>query len=323
MRRSRVGGVVALVLASLVLLMPGCLPGPSSQEGQSKLEGTITVSGAWALYPMMVRWGEEFQKQNPGVQLDISAGGAGKGIADALAGAVDIGMVSRAITGQEEQAGAFWVPVTIDAVFPTANAKNPVLDDLTLHGVSRETFIGIYITGEVVTWGQVVGRPEVTEPIHVYTRSDAAGAPETWAKYLDKRQEDLLGVGVYGDPGLMEAVVKDALGIGYNNMGYAFDAATGRPVNGAVVLPIDVNGNGKVDPDEVLETRTQARDAVAEGRYPSPPARQENLVTKGKPSGLTRAFIVWIVTDGQKFVDDAGYVPLSRAVLDEALKKLD
>jgi len=32
---------------------------------------TITVSGAFALYPMVIRWGEEFTKLNPGVQFDI------------------------------------------------------------------------------------------------------------------------------------------------------------------------------------------------------------------------------------------------------------
>jgi phosphate transport system substrate-binding protein len=56
---------------------------------------------------------------------------------------------------------------------------------------------------------------------------DAAGAPETWAKYLgNKKQEDLLGIGVFGDPGIAEAVAKDPLGIGYNNLGYAYDAAS-------------------------------------------------------------------------------------------------
>jgi phosphate transport system substrate-binding protein len=287
------------------------------------LRGTITISGAWALYPMMVRWGEEFQKQNPQVQFDISAGGAGKGMADALAGAVDIGMVSRTIAAAEEQQGAFWVPVTKDAVFPSVNAGNPVLADLLKLGVTQEKFIGIYITGQIKTWGQVIGRSDVTDPIHLYTRSDAAGAPDTWARYLGKRQEDLLGVGVYGDPGLMEAVVKDPLGIGYNNLGYAFDMTTGKPVTGSMVLPIDVDGNGKVDPDEVLETRSQAQDAIARGVYPSPPAREENLVTKGKPSGLIKAFIVWIVTQGQTYVDEAGYVPLPKETLDAALTKLE
>lgn len=314
---------VLVLLFVLALLVAGCgRPVTPGQEGGA-LEGTVTISGAWALYPMMVRWGEEFKKLHPDVKLDISAGGAGKGMADALAGAVDIGMVSREVYPEEVEKGAFWVSVTRDAVFVTVNEKNPVWEDLHRKGVTRETFIGIYITGEITTWGQVVGRPDVTDPIHVFTRSDSAGAPETWAKYLGKKQENLRGIGVYGDPGVLDAVVKDPLGIGYNNLNYAFDMETGQPVAGARVVPIDVNGNGQADPDEVYDTKKQATDAVATGHYPSPPARDENLVTKGKPTGLVKAFITWILTDGQKYVDEAGYIPLTKDKLDEGLKKLD
>ena len=303
------GSAFAILLVIAPLLV-GCAAGTTG-SGESDLQGTITVSGAWALYPMMVRWGEEFHKANPGVEFDISAGGAGKGMADALAGAVDIGMVSRDIAPEEEAKGAFRIAVTKDTVLPVVSDKNPALADLLSKGVSRDVFIDIYITGKITTWGQVVGRPEITDPIHVYTRSDAAGAPETWAKYLGKRQEDLLGIGVYGDPGLLDAVIKDPLGIGYNNLNYAFDANTGKAVAGAVVLPIDVNQDGKADADEVLETKAEAVESVASGRFPSPPARALNLVTKGKSSGLVQAFILWVLGDGQNYVAEAGYIRLT------------
>jgi phosphate transport system substrate-binding protein len=307
------------------LLLAACAPQqPSAQPSNpdSSLEGNLTVSGAWALYPMMQRWAEEFHKLHPGVTIDVSAGGAGKGMADTLAGVVDIGMVSRDVTSEEESKGAYWVAVTKDAVFPMVNAQNPVLQDLLHKGVRRDTFIDIYITGAVTNWGQVVGRPEVTDEIHVYTRSDAAGAPETWAKYLGKKQEDLLGLGVYGDPGLAEAVVKDPLGIGFNNLGYAYDAATGLPVAGAVVLPIDSNENGVADADELLETKDEAVNAVATGKYPSPPARALNLVTKGKPTGVVQAFLLWILTDGQQYVNEAGYIQLTPDQLEASLQKV-
>ena len=82
----------------------------------------------------MVRWGEEFQKLHPDVRFDISAGGAGKGMADALANAVDIGMVSREVYPEEVEKGAFWVSVTKDAVFPTVSEENPVWEDLRQEG---------------------------------------------------------------------------------------------------------------------------------------------------------------------------------------------
>jgi phosphate transport system substrate-binding protein len=315
---------VASVVRVLVVVMlaAGCSQAAVPSAG-GELTGTISASGAFALYPLMVKWGEEFQKLHPQVQFDISAGGAGKGMTDALGGQVDIGMVSREIKPEEEQQGAYWVAVTKDAVFAIVNANNPVLQDLSSQGVSREVFVDIYITGKIKTWGEVVGRPEITDEIHVYTRSDAAGAPETWAKSLgNKTQEDLKGIGVFGDPGITDAVAKDPLGIGYNNLGYAYDAASGAPISGVAVVPIDVDGNGQVDDAEVVTTKDQAIEAVALGHYPSPPARALNLVTKGKPAGLVQAFILWTLTDGQQFVDSAGYIALTKDLLDQGVQKL-
>lgn len=315
--------LISIALFSLLVNnLIACSSASHNQDGDQP-QGNIVVSGAFALYPMMTRWAEEFQKGNPNIEFDISAGGAGKGMADALSGAVDIGMVSREISPEEEAKGAYWVSVVKDAVFPMINEKNPILQDLLKQGISQDTLVKIFITGEIKTWGEVVGRPEITDEIHVYTRSDAAGAPEVWAKYLgNKKQEDLLGVGVFGDPGLLEAVVKDPLGIGYNNLGYAYDNASGIPVAGAFPIPIDNNQNGSADPEEILETKTEAVDMVAQGLYPSPPARPLNLVTNGKPSGAVLAFLNWILSDGQKFVGEAGYVQLTEDQLNGSKEKL-
>jgi phosphate transport system substrate-binding protein len=325
-RRSRRGLSLLLILALALPLLAACAAASApagAPASDSELKGTITASGAFALYPMMVQWGEEFSKLHPGVQFDISAGGAGKGMADALAGAVDLGMVSRDISPDEEAKGAWWVAVTKDAVLPMVNAENPVLADLMARGVTREQLEKVWITGEITTWGELAGRPEVTDKINVYTRSDAAGAPETWAKYLgNKKQENLKGIGVNADPGLLDAVIKDRLGIGYNNLAYAFDADTGKPVAGAVAIPLDANGDGRADDDERLETKAEAVAAVGSGKYPAPPARALNLVTKDQPSPLVAEFVRWVLTDGQQFVDAGGYVRLPESALAEGLGKV-
>jgi len=288
--------LLTMLILVLVLLSTSCDTAAAESRNNQELNGTITVSGAWALYPMMIHWAEEYQKIHPNVQFDISAGGAGKGMSDAVSGAVDIGMISREIYPDEVEQGAFWVAVAKDAVFLTVNVDNPVLDDLYLKGISREILVGIYITGEITTWGQVVSRPDITDPIHIFTRSDACGAASTWAEYLGGTQEDLLGIGVYGDPGVLDAVIKDPLGIGFNNLNYAFDFNTGLPTQGAGVVPLDINANGFVDPEEKYATKAEAVTAVSLNYYPSPPARELNLVTKGHPDGITQAFITWILT---------------------------
>ena len=305
--------LIFLIIAGMLLSACGTPASNPAQSGDN-LKGTITVSGAFALYPMMTVWADEFQKVHPNVQFDIQAGGAGKGMTDALAGAVDIGMVSRTIKPEEEAKGAYWVSVTKDAVFPVISAKNPVVADILAKGINQAIFNKIFITGEIKTWGEVVGKPEITDAIHVYTRSDSAGAADMWAQFSGgKVQSDILtgAIGVNGEPALVDTVGKDPLGIGYSNLNSVFDVTSGNLVAGIIVPPIDINGNGVADPDEYYKSTANAVKAVADGKYPSPPARFENLVTKGKPTGLAQAFIEWILTDGQQYLNQAGYVPLT------------
>lgn len=264
------------------------------------------------------------RKLHPKVKFDISAGGAGKGMSDTLGGLVDIGMVSRGITPEEEAKGAYWVPVIKDAVVPMINTNDPVLTQLKTNGLNREIFEKIYIN-ETITTGQATGNTDITDKITVCTRSDACGAAETWAKYLGKyKQENLKGVGVNGDPGLAEAVKQDRLGIGYNNINFAYDPDTKKPVAGIEIIPLDLNGNGKIDPDEnFYGTLDEIVDAIGNDKYPSPPARDLNLVTKGKPSGLVQDFIPWTLTDGQQYIPESGYIVLPQEKIDSGLKKVE
>lgn len=296
---------------------------PGSSGVTVAFEGTVRVSGAWALYPMMVKWGEEYRKVHPKVRVDISAGGAGKGVVDALAGLVNVGMVSREITLEEIKQGVFYVPVVKDAVFPVMSDENPVFQKgLSGKGMKKQTFIDLWIKGRDLTWGEIVGNNSKYK-VHVYTRSDSCGAAETWAQYLGgKNQEDLQGIGVYGDPGLAEAVRKDPHGIGYNNLNYAYDFKTGLPPKGLRIVPVDLNENGKVDPEEDLKTKNRAVQAIASGIYPSPPARDLYLLTKENLKGVTKEFIRWILTDGQKYVEETGYIKLTKTQVNLALRKV-
>jgi len=294
-----------------------------SAQAKDDLKGNISISGAFALYPLTVRWADEFRKIHPNVKFDISAGGAGKGMTDALAKMVDIGLVSREINPEEVKKGAFAIAVTKDAVVPTISASNPNLKDILANGLDRDAAINVFITGKTKTWGQAIGTKSAV-PIRVYTRSDACGAGETWAKYLGKKQEDLLGVGVFGDPGLAQAVSKDPSGIAYNNIGYAYDAKTKKPNPGVKVLPLDINDNGKIDPEEnFYDTMDAIVNAIATGKYPSPPARDLYFVTSGKPVKKELVeFIKWSLTEGQKYVLESGYINNPKEKLAAGLEKI-
>lgn len=300
-----------------------CLLVPLSCMSLTKKDQTLNLSGAFAIYPLAVQWSEEYRKVHPEIRFNISAGGAGKGMADALAGTVDLGMFSREITQEEMDRGVWWVGLAIDAVLPTISADNPWLEVLRRRGLTREELAAVFIDGRITGWTSLLGAgPD--KQIVVYTRSDACGAAGTWAQYLGGMQEDIRGIGIYGDPGLAEAVSKDPMGIGFNNTIYIYDNTSGMKRPGMEVVPIDLNGNGHIDEEEdFYGTFTAVLEAIASGRYPSPPARELYFVSGGKPEKTAALdFLQWTLTEGQGFVSKAGYVPLGQDRITGYVEKL-
>ena len=344
MRKTMIG---AYLLSAL--LLAGC--GSKGEvrrdaNGKEVLTGYITLSGAFALYPLAIQWADEFHRLHPDVDIDISAGGAGKGITDVLADQVDIAMVSRELKPAEVEKGAFAYAVAKDAVLPTINATNPVYKELMQTGLTQEAAKGLW-NGTIHSWGAVLAISKKLasatsasssssatassvsssvngSKVNVYTRSDACGAAETWAKFLDSKQEDLKGTGVFGDPGIAETLQKDVNGIGFNNIGYAYNDKTHKPMRGIAILPIDVNKNGKIDADErFYDTMDHLMAAISEGKYPSPPARNLYLVTAGKSKNpVVREFLKYVITKGQKLTAPAGFVNINKEQQKKGLKNL-
>ena len=132
------------------------------------------------------------------------------------------------------------------------------------------------------------------------------------------------GTAVFGDPGVAQAVQKDKLGIGYNNLSYAYDEGTRKLNAGIAIIPMDVNGNGSIDPEELFyETKDDMVAAISEGRYPSPPARDLYLVSNGTPQKPeVVAFLKFILTKGQEYNVPIGYIGLPQEKLDKGLSQL-
>ncbi len=308
--------LISILIISILIIsnISGCI-------GQQK--NTIKVSGAFALYPMMNIWSEKYRETHQDIKIEVSAGGAGKGMADAIAGIVNIGMVSREISQEEIDQGVFWVSVAKDAVVATLNSKNPIINEIIEKGLTKQQLLDIFITRKITKWSEIYGTTNIAsekDKIKVYTRSDSCGAAETWAQYLgDYTQDDLTNSAdsaINGDPNLAAAVQGDIQSIGYNNINFIYDSLTKLPFSGLIPLPLDINENGVLDENEKFySTRNEIVNAIANDLYPSPPARALHLVTKTSFSGVTKDFINWILTEGQQYVSESGYIELSNETI--------
>ncbi|MEJ5165618.1 MAG: substrate-binding domain-containing protein, partial [Thermoanaerobaculia bacterium] len=242
------------------------------------------------------------------VEVSVQAGGAGKGMTDLLNEMVDIAMVSREISKEEEGKGAIKIAVCKDATLPIISSKNPYLNTLLKKGIKKSQLLGIF-TSKIGFWNEVYDLKE-NKKINVYTRSDACGAGETFANYLGLHQEDLEGIGIYGDPQIVDSVGRDPLGIGYANIAFIYDKKTSKPHESIKILPLDLNEDGNISKEEdfYLE-KGDILLAIKDGKLPSPPSRNLYLVVKkGKVKPYVVDFLKWILGDGQKIVEKAGFV---------------
>ncbi len=237
---------------------------------------------------------------------------------------VDIGMVSRDLHEQEVKKGAVPIIVAKDAVICTINPANPNYPAILRRGLSREELLDIFVNKKFKTWKEIDPR-FTADPIHVYVRSDAAGAAETWAKFLGNKQEDLQGIGIFGDPGIAQAIKDDIHGIGFNNINYVYNLKTNKVFDRIAVVPLDIDENGRIDENEQFYgTLPELTEAVATGKYPAPPSRELTFVTRNKTESLLlKEFISFVLQkNAQSQLLENGYVPLNETLVKEELNKL-
>ncbi|MFA6591867.1 MAG: phosphate ABC transporter permease subunit PstC [Bacteroidales bacterium] len=312
-----------LLVIAVMISTVACGSPDKVKKEKDPLSGEVSVSGAFALYPLAVQWANDFQTIHPRVHVSVSAGGAGKGMTDVMNGMVDFGMLSRDLHQEERDRGAVAFVVGRDAVVATLNSKNPLLPVVVAKGLTPEMAAKAWLNGGCKTWGDLLGIDDDT-PLHVYTRSDACGAAQTWAAYFGAHQEDLTGTAVYGDPGIASAVENDVNGLGFNNIAYAYDPETLLPPDGLKLFPIDVDTSGVVEHNELFyKTRDEIVKAINNDKYPSPPSRNLYLVSNGVPSDtVAQAFLRFILKEGQKFNEPSGYVRASGKVINEQLRMI-
>ena len=284
----------------------------------------VRISGGVGPLPMVEVWADIYGDETD-TSFDISGGGTGVGVSDAFNNQVDIAMMGREPEDKEVDQGLFAVPMLIDTVVGTVNVDNPVIDELQENGLSRADMEAIF-TKEVDTWGEVVDA-DVDEEITVYGRSDASAAYKQWGDFLggeddaytENELENLSDGNHNGDQQVAEAIAGNENAISLNNINYVYDLESGELEGDIRPIPLDRDGDGELSEEEdFYETRGEFLAAVEAGQYPAPPAREMFLASNGDFDEDAREFVEWVLSDGQEFVRDNGYVPLEDDRLEEA-----
>lgn len=250
----------------------------------------ISIKGSDTMVIMNARLAETFMARQPGTAIQVTGGGSGVGIAALINGTTDIAASSRPIkTSETDKLKArfattgYAYPIARDGLSVYLNTANPVKE------LSLVQLRDIY-TGRITNWKQVGGNDA---SIILYSRENSSGTYQYFkdnvlmGKDYSPRAQTLQGTAA-----VVNAVAKDANGIGYGGAAYAKGirfAAVKKDEKSPAILPS-------------LET-------VRNGQYPI--TRYLYLYTRAKPSKDMKAFIDWATgPEGQELVTKVGYFPI-------------
>ena len=247
--------------------------------------GSISIKGSTTVLPIAQKVAEAYMKQNPDMKITIDGGGSGNGIKAIIDGLADVANSSRFIKGSEVsmavEKGRYPVPfaVAYDCIVPVVHPDNP------LSNISLEQLKRVYM-GQVKNWKEIGG---ADGPVVVISRDTSSGTYEVWSEQVLKGERVFPGALLQASNGaIVQAVSKNRNAVGYIGIGYINKEVKVLTVNNVLGTP----------------------ETTLNGTYPV--SRALYMFTQGWPKGETLSFINFMLNPqkGQKFVAEAGFVPL-------------
>jgi phosphate transport system substrate-binding protein len=277
------------------LAASGCTSDRHGAEGDSskgaRARSTLTIKGSDTMVILAQKWAQAFMDANPGRVLQVSGGGSGTGVAALINGTADLANASRPIKEKEKKqlakrrgAEAHEFRVALDSLAVYVPAANGI-ESLTIPQLKK------IFRGQTTNWKEVGGEDK---PIVLYSRENNSGTYAYFKEHvLDNEDFAATAQTLPGTSAVINAVSKDAGGIGYGGIAYA---------EGVRTVKVAAEGSEPVEPS--MENATS-------GIYPL--SRFLNIYSAGEPSGVAKEYLDFVLSDdGQKVVEGVGYYPLPK-----------
>jgi phosphate transport system substrate-binding protein len=317
-------------------------------SGSALAANQLQGAGATFPAPLYQRWIAEYTKSNPDIQINYQGVGSGAGIKQFTQNLVAFGASDAAMKDEEIAAvkqGVVLIPATAGSIVLAYNL--PGVDNLKL---SREAYSGIFL-GKITKWNDPAiaktneGAKLPDTAITVCSRADGSGTTFVFTKHLgaiNPEFKDQVGEGTTvtwptgvagkGNDGVT-ALIKQSVGtIGYVEYGYAknnkltfaaLQNKTGEFISATVGAGSATLATTQF-PANLL--RAWPSDPEAKDAYPISTFTWLLLYKKYDNKAVGEAvkkFVKFGLTDGQKFAEELGYLPLPKEIAEKDLAALD
>lgn len=292
-----------LTLVSLLLIAAGTTFAQSKTQEPNSSQKVVVVTGARFSYKLVEKWIDEYTKSNPGVQIIVEA----RGSADPLKYDILAEVYEHPSEIKDKRQ---YINVGRYAVLPVATASSSFAKVYAQEGLTKQHITQIFFHD---IFADKEKEKTIKASYTVYTRLQKAGVPMIFSKYFGYEQKDIKGTGIAGaDTHLIKALLRDSTGVTYLPTPMIY-SETGRPIEGLAVIPIDINGNGKIGDDEKFVDQfgnvVSKLESAAPNQIRNIPIDYLHLsVDKVNASPEAIAFLKWVSENGQKDLHAFGFL---------------
>jgi len=298
-----------LILLSLLLCCTTSISyGASDNQTGAATTGsdaqTIQLMSSPELSSLTGNWAQEYGRLNPTVKITM-------GNLDDVQGVNTLSFNSNDQSKAVNDGKGWKMIVGRDAIVAVINAKNPMLKEIHVQGIQAEEFALLLSDPGRRNWKSILKGGENT-PIHTYI-IDNAKVIESIGSFTNLAPTGLNGITIASSQEIISTVQQDVYAIGFCKLTDARDATTNEMVENIQILPIDKNRNGRIDNFEDIYSNMAAfTRGVWIGKYPTALCGSIYATSSTQPTDQnTIAFLTWVITDGQKFLNNYGYSVLA------------
>ncbi len=282
-----------------LLVISAAISGIVLMGSEVRGQDMIQVKGSDSEVNLVQRLAELFMQKNRGVNIAVTGGGSGTGIAALINKQTDIANSSRQLNPKEEDAAKaagvrpFRVVFATDGISVITHPSNSV-SQLTLEQ------IGKIFKGTITNWKDVGGGDV---KISLYGRQSNSGTYVFFREFVVKADYSPHMKSMNGNAQIVEGIKRDTGGIGYVAVGYVVNEI-GEVMSGVKILNLAKDGQSEATSPVKMEN-------VMSGKYPI--SRPLNQYLSGNPSGKLLDFIRFEISkEGQEVVRKEGFFPVQK-----------
>jgi len=281
---------------------------------QDAAQNKVVITGVRFAYPLVDKWIKQYTAENPKAQIVIET----RTITDPEK--YDL-LIEAYDQEKEVKETREYVSIGRYALLPVANSNSQFAREFGDKGLVEKTYKQVFFHDIYAEKDK-----SITTPFTVYTRLQKAGAPLTFAKYFGYEQQQIKGKTIAGaDEHLIKALLKDDTGITYTVPGLAYDLTTRKATEGLTIIPVDLDGNGKVSKEEkTVDNLDQFLEKLETEKVKNVPVEYVHFsIAKNNSNPEAKKFLLWVASHSDEDLHQFGYLKPEAKRLQVEKEKLE